>query len=425
MATQFDMVLDMVYGVDSKGGHVMNRTLHRLTDKLIQSIANTAPGAPPKLYPDGGGLYLRAYGAGRSWLFRWARDGRSHDKGLGHYPDRTLPSARREAQRLRTLLIEQGPEAVLATMRRSPAATVTASVTFPRPVKVLTFDQCAAEYIKGQESKWTRDHWRQWTNSIRQYISPVIGKMPVDEIDTPDVLRVLKPVWELRNPTARRLRDRIEIILSWAKARGHRNGGENPARWGGHLEHLLPRPGKLHQVEHFEALPVRDAPAFMARLRKIDDVAARALEWTMLTGVRREAARDARWSEVNTEAGTWTVPIARGKSKAHVVPLSPAALDLLAKLPRISDHIFVRPTGAPIGKNATLRVMTDLAPGKTVHGLRSTFRDWCSENGHGRELAELSLGHKIGDATEQAYARSKLIEQRRAIMTAWAEYCMP
>jgi integrase len=393
--------------------------LHRLTEAKIKSIAD--PVSSPKLYADGGGLYLRAFGAGRSWLFRWARDGKSHDKGLGHFPDRSLTSARREAQRLRTLLLESGADAVLATMRRAPGAPPAPFV--PKPgAEALTFDQCATEYIKGQEAGWSRNHWHQWTSSLRDYASPLIGKMRVDRVDTEHVLAVLRPFWQEKNPTARRVLDRIAIILSWAKAKGHRNGGENPARWKHHLEHLLPPPGKLHRVEHFAALPVKDAPALMAKLRKVDDIAARCLEWLMLNGVRREAARDTRWSEIDLEAGIWSVPHARGKGKPHIVPLSPQALDLLASLPRNGENVFARADGALIGKNVMLRIMTDVAPGCTVHGLRSTLRNWCSENGHDRELAELNLGHSFGDATEQAYRRTQLIERRRGVMKAWADF---
>jgi integrase len=396
--------------------------LHRLTEAQIKSIRD--PAGSPKLYADGGGLYLHAAGAGRSWLFRWARDGRSHDKGLGHFPDRTLTSARREAQRLRTLLVEHGSDAVLATMRRAPGAPPPPFV--PKPAaEALTFDECAAEYIKGQEAGWSRGHWRQWTSTLRDYASPRIGKMRVDRVDTEDVLAVLRPIWEERNPTARRVLERIAKVLSWAKARGHRNGGENPAKWEGHIEHLLPPPAKMHRVEHFASLPVADAPAFMARLRKVDDIAARCLQWLMLTGVRREAARDTRWSEIDLAEGLWTVPVARGKGKAHVVPLAPQALALLASLPRTGENVFARAGGAPIGKNTMLRIMGDLAGGYTVHGLRSTLRNWCSENGHDRELAELNLGHNFGSATEQAYRRTQLIERRRDVMAAWADFLSP
>jgi integrase len=397
--------------------------LHRLTEAKIKAIRDPKS-TSPRLYADGGGLYLRAFGGGRSWLFRWARDGRSHDKGLGHYPDRSLTSARKEAQRLRTLLVEHGADAVLATMRRAPGAALAPFVPKP-PAEVPTFDECAAQYIAGQEAGWSRDHSHQWSSSLAQYASPKIGKMSVDRIDTPEVLSVLQPIWETKNPTARRVRERIGIVLAWAKTHGHRNGGENPARWEEHLEFLLPKPGKLHRVEHFAALPIQEAPAVMRRLREIDDVAARCLEWLMLTGVRSEAARDAKWSEIDTKVGLWTVPVTRGKGKTHVVPLAPAATALLASLPRTSETVFARPDGAPIGKNTMRTILSKLVPGYTVHGLRSTFRDWCSENGHERELAELSLGHNFGDATEQSYRRTQLIERRRAVMAAWADFLEP
>jgi integrase len=281
------------------------------------------------------------------------------------------------------------------------------------PAKAMTFADAALAYIAAHEAGWTKEHTFQWTASLRNFAFEHIGDMPVSKIDTPEVLSVLQPIWTTKATTASRIRGRIEKILDWAKVHGHRNGGENPARWNGHLANALPAKARVARGKHFEAVRVAEIPAFMHRLR-------------LQCAARSGEVRGATWSEIDTDAATWTIPAERMKGrKQHTVPLSAPALAILKDMAsgRRGDYVFPGVRNAYLGPHQMDRLMKQIGDGATVHGLRSSFRDWCGENGQDRVLAEMCLAHTVGNAVEQAYARSNLLERRRVVMQAWSEYC--
>jgi integrase len=250
--------------------------------------------------------------------------------------------------------------------------------------------------------------------------------MAIDRVDTDAVLRVLRPIWG--TVKAERVRNRIEKVLDWAKAKGLRNGGENPARWKGHMEHLLAK-GAKKPVEHHEAVPVKAIPAFIAKLRASKKVAARALELLCLTATRTDETRLATFDEFDLDAKVWIIPAERTKmgkksGEDHIVPLSNRAVAIVKAQPGGTGYVFAGERTPAMGDGQMLRAMNEIAgPGPTPHGLRSSFRDWCGLNKHPRDLAELSLAHVVGSQVERAYRRNELVEQRREIMDEWAAYC--
>ena len=273
---------------------------------------------------------------------------------------------------------------------------------------------------------WTnRKHAREWLASLKTHVFPGIASTPVADIDTAAVLRVLQPAWTTIPETASRLRSRIEAVLDWARVHGYRNG-ENPARWRGHLDHLLPARKKIARVKHHAALPYRDVAAFTRALREHDDVEARALEFVLLTAARAGEATGADWKEIeqaDREGWTWAVPPERMKGqREHRVPLSKAARAVLERTPREQWHGRIFP-GATV--HGLWKLVRELSGGSsTTHGLRSSFRDWAAEQTNfPREVAELALAHRVGDDVEAAYRRSDLLGKRRQLMEAWARYC--
>jgi integrase len=292
-----------------------------------------------------------------------------------------------------------------------------------------TFGTIADALIAAKESEWRNEkHRAQWRVSLREFAAPLRSR-PVDEIDTAAILVVLTPLWQTKPETASRVRGRIEAVLDAAKAQGYRTG-ENPASWRGHLEHLLPKRGKLTRGHH-AAMDYRDVPAFVAKLRQCDSVAAKALEFCMLTATRSGEVYGARWSEIDLYAKVWTVPASRMKAaREHRVPLSDSALAVIKKLfdSRTGDFVFSSPRGQrPLSHVAMAKVMRRLdVEQATVHGFRSAFRDWAGNETHfPREVAEAALSHVIGDKAEQAYRRGDALEKRQALMIAWAAYCEP
>ncbi|MCH5374054.1 MAG: site-specific integrase, partial [Planctomycetes bacterium] len=294
--------------------------------------------------------------------------------------------------------------------------------------KSKSFDECAAAYIAAHEVGWRNPkHRQQWRNTLSTYASPVIGRLPVADIDTDLVMRVLEPIWTSKPETAGRVRGRIESILDWAATRGYRTG-ENPARWRGHLDHLLPKRSKVRRVRHHPALPYSEIGGFVAGLRDMDSVAARALEFVILTAARTGEVLGVRWDEVDFETGVWTIPAERMKNgREHRVPLSRAALDVLESVRplRRNDYVFPgnRPK-RPLSNMALTMLLRRMGhDGITVHGFRSTFRDWAAEQTSApREVAEMALAHTIGDSVEAAYRRGDLFEKRRDLMASWAEF---
>jgi integrase len=389
--------------------------IHKLTTLQIDKAK---PREKPYSLSDGSGLYLRVRpGPVKSWVFRFTRDGRPNEMGLGLANTVTLKQAREKAAEARKL-IAAGRNPIEAKRQARMA-----SAAKPRP----TFGKCAAALIDGKKSEWRNaKHRRQWRVTLETYCTP-IWAMPVDEVDTEAVLAVLQPLWQRVPETASRLRGRIEAVLDAAKARGWRFG-ENPARWRGHLDKLLPKRQKLSRG-HFCAMPYGEVPAFMARLRERETMAGRALEFAILTASRSGEVLGLRWAEIDWVAKVWILPANRTKAaREHRVPLSGRALAILTRLAeaRAGEFVFFgrRPDEplSPASLIMTLRQMK--AEGATVHGFRSAFRDWCGNETHfPRELAEAALAHRIGDATEAAYRRSDALEKRRALMEAWAQHC--
>jgi integrase len=400
-------------------GNMPSGTLHRLK-------AVTVKNAKPGRHADGGGLYLQVTanpgGAPRgSWLFRYECDGRERWAGLGSINDVGLPEAREAAEEKRRLLRDGiDPLAQQAEERRQAAVAA---------AKAITFDQCAHDYIKENRAGWRNaKHIQQWTNTLSTYVTPVFGKLPVGDIDTALVLKVLKPLWTTKPETAGRVRGRIETILDAAKVQGYRDG-ENPARWRGHLDKLLPKRTKVREVKHHPALPYANISAFMMELAKRPAPAARALEFTILTAVRTNEALGARWEEIDFAKKVWTIPKSRMKgNREHRVPLSDAAITVLKHMRETRNGEYVFPgerNGSPLSGMGMLMLLRRMGRSDvTVHGFRSSFRIWCAEcTNYPREVAEAALAHALEDKTEEAYQRGDLFDKRRKLMDAWAKFC--
>jgi integrase len=294
--------------------------------------------------------------------------------------------------------------------------------------RAVTFAKAGAQYIDSHRSGWSAKSTQAWLSSLEQHVYPVIGALPVQEIDTSLVMRVIEPIWTTKTETASRVRGRIESVLDWAVTRGFRKG-DNPARWDGHLENLLPAKTKVAKVEHLDAMPYATVPEFMARLRGGDSgMPARALEFAVLTAARSSEVLKATWDEIDLATKVWTVPAARMKAGVeHKVPLSEAAMTLLGSLSGTRD-VFVFPgtkPGKPINRSALLLQLRGMGQrNATVHGFRSAFVDWAHEaTAFPTEAIELSLAHSVGSAVTKAYRRTDLFDRRRALMTAWASFC--
>jgi integrase len=379
-----------------------------------RAAATTKPGR----YGDGAGLYLVVSPTGaRKWVYRFSFAGKVTEAGLGSADVVSLAEARDKAHEARKL-VEAGKNPVEA--RRQAAMIETRKPTFGAVADAL---------VAAKEVEWRNEkHRAQWRASLTAFAAPLRSR-PVDEIDTAAVLAVLTPLWQTKPETASRVRGRIEAVLDAAKAQGHRSG-ENPAAWRGHLAHLLPKRGKLTRGHH-AAMEYRDVPAFVAKLRACDTIAAMALEFCILTATRSGEVYGARWSEIDMAAMVWSVPADRMKAaREHRVPLSDRALAILEKLlvARTGDIVFPSPRGRrPLSHVAMAKVMRRLEVEQaTVHGFRSAFRDWAGNETHfPREVAEAALAHVVGDKAEQAYRRGDALEKRRGLMAAWASYCEP
>jgi integrase len=370
----------------------------------------------PGVYGDGAGLYIRVTDSGtKHWIHRFTLAGKAHWMGLGPYPEITLDKARQLTLDARRLTLEG----------INPIAERDAENA--RKHGAITFQQCADQYIASHRSGWKNPkHVDQWINTVATYCGPVIGKLPVNEVSVGLVMRILDPIWSTKAETASRLRGRIEAILDWATVRGYRQG-DNPARWKGQLDHLLPKPSRVKRVTHHAALGYAQIAELMVALRQEAGIAAKALEFTILTACRSGEVRLAAWDEINLDSRVWVIPGERMKAgKEHRVPLSDAALAVLEQMSRSTKLIFPgRAEGKPLSDmslSAVLRRMgrDDL----TVHGFRSTFRDWASEStNYPRDVAEMALAHTIGNKVEAAYRRGDLFTKRTRMMEDWARYC--
>jgi integrase len=417
-------------------------SLKRLSQTFVEK--HTTPG----LYSDGNGLYLQITASKddgyvtKSWIFRYAvgsrEEKRERKMGLGAYPLVSLAMAREMAiecslKRLRGIDPLEEREAQKRTKAVGAA-------------KTITFEKAAEQYIATHRAGWRNvSHASQWPNSLNAYVYPVFGEMAVRDIDTGMVMRVLEPIWTTKSVTAGRVRGRIERILDWSKVNGFREG-ENPARWTGHLDHLLPEHAKIRKVEHHPALPYTQVPAFMAELRTRTGASTKLLEFTILTTARTKESIGAKWSEIDFGAKVWTVPPERMKgNREHLVPLSDAAMAVIERMRSLRQNDYVFPgdrKGKTLGHTAMLDVIErmntqrekvglsrwvdpkedneDVVP----HGFRSSFRDWVSEETNfAGDLAEAALAHVKGDKVEAAYKRGTMFEKRRKLMEAWAAYC--
>lgn len=394
----------------------MKRQLLKLSSKSV------AAAKKPGYYGDGGGLYLQVSAFGtKSWVFRYTIAGRAREMGLGPLHTVSLAEARQKAVDCRRL--------VLARVDPIEARDTEHAGKVLSAARSITFRQCAAVYIKAHRAGWKNaKHADQWTNTIEAYCSPVIGSLPVQAVDTGLVLKVLEPIWTEKPETASRLRARIEKVLDWATVRTYRTG-DNPARWRGHLDKLLPKLEKRKRVKHHPALPFDEMGKFMELLREQDGVAARALEFLILTATRTGEVIGAKWGEIDLNAALWTIPAGRMKAhREHRVPLPPRALKLLRALynAKLGDYVFPgQKEDAPLSNMAMLELLKRMERDDiTVHGFRSTFRDWAAERtNYPREVCEMALAHAVGDQVEAAYRRGDLFEKRRRLMIDWAKHC--
>jgi integrase len=410
----------------------MVRTIGRLTAKEVEKKRE------PGLYGDGGGLTLQITKAGvKSWLFRFMIQGKAYGMGLGPVHTITLAEARQKATEARKLLLE-GVNPLEAKRQRQLEKQMAEA-------RLMTFDQCASAYIEAHTASWKNaKHADQWTNTISAYVSPLIGSLPVAEVDTGLIVKVLTQVddkgrqfWTAENETASRVRGRIEAIMGWATTSGFRSG-DNPARWKGHLENLLASISRTSRIKNHPSLAWARMGEFMQALRQRDGIAARALEFTILTAARSGEVRGARWSEIDMAAKVWTIPAERMKAKReHEIPLSAAAVELLKALPKVdgTDLVFLGAKAKALSDmslTAVIRRMNSDQPEwtdkegntVTVHGFRSTFRMWAAEStNYPREVAEHALAHQLPDMVERAYQRGTMFKKRAALMGEWAKFC--
>jgi integrase len=376
----------------------------------------------PGHYSVGGvaGLALQITNSGaRSWVLRVCVGSRRRDMGLGGFPDVGLAEARDKARAARAL-VEQGTDPI---MQRQQARSALAA----QQAAQKTFEQSAIAFIDAKSAQWSNaKHVAQWTNTLKTYAFPVMGKLLVRDVALPHVLQVLEPLWPTKTETATRVRARIEAILDWATVHRHREG-PNPARWRGHLDKILPTPGKVAPVQHHPALPIDSVPAFMKALRSQSGTAPRVLEFAILTAARSGEVRGANWSEVDLHAAEWIVPAERMKAgREHRVALSAAAVQLLKSVSRADsvDLIFPSPKGKALSDMALLAVMRRMKVNAVPHGFRSTFKDWASERTtYPAEPVEMALAHKVPDKVEAAYRRGDLLEKRRRLMEEWGKFC--
>jgi integrase len=391
----------------------MARERNRLTALRVKSLKE------PGRYADGGGLYLYVgRNNARVWVFRYRdrRTSKHRDRGLGPVADVPLEKARERAAACRALLLD-GVDPIEA----SRSHRVTARLEHARR---MTFEECASAFIKANQAAWRNEkHREQWTNSLATHAA-LLMPLPVAEIDTTLVMKALEAIWTTKTETATRVRGRVENILDWAKVRGLR-AGENPARWRGHLDKLLPKPTKLKAVEHHPALPYTDMPAFIVDLRKRQGTSARALELQILTAARPGEIVGARWDEFDLDAKLWTIPAPRMKAnREHRVPLSEPAVTLLSALPKKGEFVFAgaKPKTS-LSIAAPLELVKELRAGYVPHGFRSTFRDWAADRtSFPRDVAEAALAHTLKDKAEAAYRRSDLFDKRRKLMSEWAKF---
>ncbi|MCK8514884.1 integrase arm-type DNA-binding domain-containing protein [Methylonatrum kenyense] len=372
------------------------------------------------------GLYLQVTkNGGKTWILRAMVGSKRRDIGLGGFPTVPLTDARKKAREMRDM-IARGVDPVVERKAAQDALKAAQE-------QFLTFEAAARRYhkIKAPEFK-SEKHRQDWIKSLEMYAFPYVGERSVAEMTKKDVLEVLEPIWNEKTETATRVRQRMDLVFSWAIASDYRTA-DNPARWKDNLEHKLAKPSAITKVAHHRALPWKDVPAFVVDLRTRDGIGARALEFAILTAARSGEVRKATWDEINLEEKLWTLPEHRMKAgKQHKVPLSTAAIDILRSMPRTSDYVFPNTKGGPISDMTMSAVCRRMGVDAVPHGFRSSFKDWArhytfrdSEGFPHRfddEVSELALAHVNSDATRAAYARDELLPQRREMMNYWSEF---
>jgi integrase len=385
---------------------------------LKKLIAEAQPGS----HRVNDGLYIQLSKTGStSWLFRFQLEGRRREMGLGSYPEISMLKAREASEDARRLVAQ----------RIDPISARTEAHASDRAQaeRALTFKSCALDYIKAHRLGWSNaKHAQQWENTLTTYAFPIIGDKPISAVTTDDLLAILRPIWTTKNETASRVRTRIEAVIASAKAR-RLFEGENPALWKGHLETLLPKRKSVSKVEHHAALPYSDLPDFITKISTQPSGSAVALIFSILTACRTSEVLQARWDEVNFDTALWVIPASRMKARReHKVPLSRQAVGLLRKTPHIDDSPYIFPgqrVGKPLSQMAMAMLLRRIKrEDLTVHGFRSTFRDWAAEEtSFPNMVAEMALAHTVGNAVEAAYRRGDLLAKRRELMQAWADYC--
>jgi len=365
------------------------------------------------------GLLLACSPSGaRSWIFRTKVGGKRRSMGLGGYPDVTLAMAREKARNIKEI-VASGIDPLEEKRKRKDALR-------KEQMKYLTFSEAARQCHKKKAKEFKNaKHINDWISSINRYANPVIGNLPVSEIDLPEILSILKPIWNEKPDTANRVRLRIEQILNWATVSEYRTG-DNPARWEGNLKEVLAKPSALKKKTHFKALPWDQIGAFMVELRKRPAMTARALEWIILTACRSGECRGATWDEIDIKNKIWIIPAERMKMKVeHRVPLCVDAIKLLESLPRLegSNYLFTAARGGQLSDMSISMLCRRMKVEAVPHGFRSTFKDWCSETTSFSDMvSEMALAHGISNEVQAAYRRGDLFDKRRRLMDAWAEY---
>ncbi len=380
----------------------------RITRKGLHAVGGVA------------GLLLQVSPSGtRSWILRVLIGSKRRDIGLGGYPDVSLAHARDNAREVREK-IKQGIDPI-----EEKQANKIRLIT--EQAALISFDEAARRCLANKSLEFrNKKHAAQWGKTLETYASPVIGSLPVSKIELTHIIKILEPIWLEKTETAKRVRGRIENVLDWAAVSGYRTG-ENPARWKGHLDNIFPKPSKVAKVVHHKALPREELGTFMQNLKRREGIAARALEFLILTATRSGEVRHAVWSEIDLSARLWVIPAERMKAgKEHRVPLSNEAIKLLKNLPTIEgeEHLFPAPRGGALSDTALSAVVKRMKVQAVPHGFRSTFRDWCAEETNfPHNVAEMTLAHTIGNKVEAAYRRGDLLAKRTLLMEQWAKFC--
>jgi integrase len=397
----------------------MAKTINRLSIKKVDNLKTSG------WHPDGNGLYLQVGKSGsKSWAYRYQVDGKQKWHGLGSYTkENSLQAARSAALKCKQLR-KEGIDPIDHKNQLKIDGRLAAA-------NQITFKECAEQYIKSHREGWkNQKHASQWENTLDTYAYPFIGDLAVQVIDGDLVMRVLEPIWFTKTETASRVRQRIENILDWATVKKYRQG-DNPALWRGRLDKLLPKRTKVQRPKHFPAMDYRDLPDYFISLRSKKTIASNALAFTILTATRNGEARSASYSEIDQRSNVWIIPASRMKAeREHRIPLSDEAIAIITEMKdykrTTDDFVFtgLRP-GRAISEAALLKLVKATHPKLTVHGFRSSFRDWCAEQtSFTREVAEAALAHSIKDKTEAAYQRGDLFDKRRSLMNDWTDYCL-